>query len=112
MQYLHNPRCSKSRQGLELLQQNDINFETRLYLKDPLTKSEIEHLVSSLDINDVKQMMRIKEPEFKQQNLASASPEALILAMVATPKLIERPILINGNKAAIGRPPENMLGIL
>lgn len=112
MQYLHNPRCSKSRQGLDLLEKNNITFEIRLYLKEPLNKAEIEKLVNALDISDAKSMMRTKEDEFRQQNLSEASQDALILAMVTTPKLIERPILINGDKAAIGRPPENLLGII
>ena len=112
MQYLHNPRCSKSRQGLELLKKQGLDPKVRLYLQDTLVQAEIEHIIAALNITDVKQMMRTKEPEFKQQDLVNATQQALIQAMVSTPKLIERPILINGNNARIGRPPEDLLGIV
>ena len=105
----HNPRCSKSRQTLELIQQNSTKKLTIIeYLKQPLTRIEITQLLSLLACKPT-EMMRIKEAEFKEQNLASASDEQLIDAMITTPKLIERPIVSDGNKAIIGRPPENVL---
>ena len=112
MQYFHNPRCSKSRQGLELLKQNGQEPEVILYLQDPPSIDDLKAIIDKLGIDDVKKMMRTKEAEFKEQTLASASQETLIEAMVSTPKLIERPILITGTKAAIGRPPEALLDIL
>lgn len=112
MQYLHNPRCSKSRQGLALLKRHNLEPQVRLYLQLPLGKLEIEQIVEALDIADVKLMMRRKEPEFKQQALANATQQELIQAIIDTPKLLERPILINGNKACIGRPPEDLLRIV
>jgi arsenate reductase len=112
MQYFHNPRCSKSRQGLELLKQNGQEPEVILYLQDPPSIDDLKAIIDKLGIDDVKKMMRTKEAEFKEQTLASASQETLIEAMVSTPKLIERPILITETKAAIGRPPEALLDIL
>lgn len=107
----HNPRCSKSRQTLELIQQNSTKKVTVVeYQKQPLTRAEIEQLLSLLSCKPT-DMMRIKEPEFKEQNLASASDDQLIDAMVSTPKLIERPIVSDGNQAIIGRPPENVLAL-
>lgn len=107
----HNPRCSKSRQTLELVQQNSTKELTIIeYLKQPLTRVEITQLLSLLSCKPI-DMMRVKDSEFKEQNLASASDEQLIDAMVTTPKLIERPIVSNGNQAIIGRPPENVLAL-
>ncbi|MBT0586370.1 arsenate reductase (glutaredoxin) [Alteromonas oceanisediminis] len=112
MQYLHNPRCSKSRQGLELLAANGVHPDIVLYLKEPLSEAQLTHLVSALGITDVTQMMRTKEPEFTALGLQGASNEKLIRAMAQTPKLIERPILIDGDKAVIGRPPEQLLSLV
>ena len=108
----HNPRCSKSRQTLELLKLNAIQSKQEIciieYLKTPATASEINTLLKQLNCTPI-EMMRTKEVEFKSQNLNNASDEELITAMVNTPKLIERPIVSNGDKAIIGRPPENIL---
>lgn len=105
----HNSRCSKSRQTLELIRQNSTKKLTIIeYLKKPLTQIEITEILSLLSCKPI-DMMRAKEPEFKEQRLASASDEQLINAMVSTPKLIERPIVSDGNQAIIGRPPENVL---
>ncbi len=105
----HNPRCSKSRQTLELLKENSSKEVIIVeYLKQPLTQEKITQLLSQLDCKPI-DMMRIKEAEFKEQGLSDASDEQLIQAMVLTPKLIERPIVSDGNQAIIGRPPENVL---
>ena len=107
----HNARCSKSRQTLELINQNSTKEITVVeYLKQPLTRVEITQLLSQLSCKPI-EMMRIKEIEFKEQNLATASDEQLIDAMVTTPKLIERPIVSDGKQAIIGRPPENVLAL-
>jgi len=107
----HNPRCSKSRQTLELIKEKS-NKDVKIieYLKEPLDKNDIEKLLSLLSCSPI-EMMRIKEAEFKEQNLKGADDKTLIAAMVATPKLIERPIVSDGNKAIIGRPPENVLAL-
>lgn len=107
----HNPRCSKSRQTLELIQQNSTKELTIVeYQKQPLTRVEIELLLSQLSCKPA-EMMRVKDAEFKEQNLANANDEQLIEAMVNTPKLIERPIVTDGKQAVIGRPPENVLAL-
>jgi len=104
----HNPRCSKSRQTLALIEDNNQEVVIVEYLKTPLTETTIKSLLSLLQISPIK-MMRVKETEFKEQNLANADDEQLIRAMVNTPKLIERPIVTNESNAIIGRPPENVL---
>jgi len=104
----HNPRCSKSRQTLALIEENNQEVTIVEYLKKPLDEATIKSILSLLNISPI-EMMRIKETEFKEQNLTNADEEQLILAMVNTPKLIERPIVTTKNKAIIGRPPENVL---
>lgn len=109
----HNPRCSKSCQALELLQNKGINPEVILYLEKGLNQEEVKNLLQLLNLQP-REIMRSKEDEFKEQNLADPklSNEDLINALVKTPKLLERPIVINGNKAAIARPVENILEII
>lgn len=104
----HNPRCSKSRQTLALIEENNQDVTVVEYLKTPLTESEINTLITKLGVSAV-EMMRTKETEFKEQSLKGADDQTLIQAMAATPKLIERPIVVSGDKAIIGRPPENVL---
>jgi len=107
----HNPRCSKSRQTLELIKTNSSKEIVIVeYLKKSLTQAEIEQLLSQLDCKPI-EMMRVKEAEFKEQNLANVSDEQLIQAMITTPKLMERPIVSNGTLSVIGRPPENALAL-
>lgn len=107
----HNPRCSKSRQTLQLLEENGQQVEVIEYLKTPLTRGQIEALLKALSVEPI-EMMRIKEDEFKEQNLKGADNDTLIDAMVNTPKLIERPIVVKDDKAVIGRPPENVLSLI
>lgn len=109
----HNPRCSKSRQTLELLREQGVEPEIIRYLETPPTEQILEHILQALDIGPRK-LMRTGEKEHKEQGLddPELDRETLIKAMVATPKLIERPIVIKGNKVAVGRPPENVLNIL
>lgn len=109
----HNPRCSKSRQTLQLLNENGVEPEIVEYLKVGVCQDTVESLLSKLGV-EPRAMMRTKEAEYKEQNLGddNVSRDALINAIVATPKLLERPIVVNGDKAAIGRPPENVLDII
>lgn len=109
----HNPRCSKSREALALLQAKGLQPNVVLYLECPPTAKALTELLSMLKIN-ARQLIRKNEDAYKELNLADKklSETALIKAMVSNPKLIERPIAINGNKAIIGRPPENILSIL
>ncbi|BAJ01863.1 arsenate reductase (glutaredoxin) [Shewanella violacea] len=110
---IHNPRCSKSRQTLALLEERDCEIQIVEYLKSPLKTNEIEALLAKLGLT-ARELMRTKETEYKEQDLANPnlSEQQLIQAIVDTPKLLERPIVLANNKAAIGRPPENVLAIL
>ncbi len=109
----HNPRCSKSRQTLELLQQQGIEPEIIRYLETPPTEQELLQVLDLLDC-EPRKIMRTKETEYREQSLDNPelTREQLVEAMVKTPKLIERPIVIANGKAAIGRPPESVLDIL
>lgn len=101
----HNPRCSKSRDGVKLLEELGVNFSTRLYLSDPLSKQELNHLIDLLSISP-EDLVRQKETIFKENySSKSMSDEDYIDAMLAHPRLIERPIVVSGDKAVIGRPP-------
>lgn len=110
----HNPRCSKSRQTLELLTEKGFQPEIIEYLKTPLTVSQIEQLMEQLNIDDPRKMMRVKEKDYTDNNLGedSVTKAQLIAAMATYPKLIERPIVVNNTQAKIGRPPEAVLEIL
>lgn len=109
----HNPRCSKSRQTLQLLQEQGIEPEVVEYLNESPSKTRLKQILKMLGMQP-RELMRRKENEYKELGLAdeSLTQEQLITAMLENPKLIERPIVINGDKAAIGRPPENVLAIL
>ena len=108
----HNPRCSKSRQTLALLEENGISPNVRLYLEDAPSAAEINDVLTKLG-RGARALMRTKEADYKEQKLANIEDEAaLIDAMAKTPKLIERPIVLQGDKAAVGRPPEGVLKIL
>lgn len=109
----HNPRCSKSRQTLQLLEEKGITPEIVLYLETPPDAKTLQALLKKLGIT-ARQLLRKGEDEYRQNNLSdsSLSDQQLIDAMVKFPKLIERPIVVKGNKAALGRPPENVLDIL
>ncbi len=109
----HNPRCSKSREALALLQAQGCEPEIVLYLDTPPNAKQLKALLAQLGIS-ARQLLRKTEDAYKELNLADEklSEAALIKAMVANPKLIERPIFINGDSAVVGRPPETVLQIL
>jgi len=109
----HNPRCSKSRQTLELLTEQGIEPEIIRYLETPPTEQEISDILEALG-RQPRELMRTGEKEYKELGLDNPdlSRAQLIAAMVATPKLIERPIVLANGKAAVGRPPESVLTIL
>jgi arsenate reductase len=109
----HNPRCSKSRQTLELLRAHGIEPEIIEYLKTPPDAKQLEQILVMLDLQP-RQLMRSGESEYKDNNLGDPSLErdALIQAMVEHPRLIQRPVVISDGKAALGRPPEAVLEIL
>lgn len=107
----HNPRCSKSRQTLALIEEANKEVNIIEYLKTPLNQTEVRSLLTLLSIEPI-EMMRTKEAEFKEQQLKNADNDTLIAAMANTPKLIERPIVATDKQAIIGRPPENVLALL
>lgn len=111
---IHNPRCSKSRQTLELLQEHNIQPQVIEYLKTPLNANQLSNIVQQLGFSSARQLLRKGEAAYKSLNLVdpSLSEEQIISAMLAEPKLIERPIVLANNKASIGRPPESVLAIL
>jgi arsenate reductase len=109
----HNPRCSKSRATLALLREQGIEPEIVEYLKDPPSRQTLEQLLDMLDVEPLA-LMRTKEKEFRELGLEKdeADRETLIQALLDHPRLMERPIVVHGRKAALGRPPENVLEIL
>ena len=112
MKIYHNPRCSKSRQGLALLKEANVDLEIIEYLKNPLTESELEALLKKLKIPAI-ELIRKNEAIWKEQFINKSLNETeLIEAMIAFPKLIERPIVVNGDKAVIGRPLEKISAII
>jgi len=112
--FYHNPRCSKSRETLALLQDKGIEPQVVLYLETPPDAATLKALLKKLGFASARDLMRTKEDLYKSLNLADASlsEAALINAMVENPKLIERPIVVVGDKARLGRPPEQVLDIL
>ncbi|TYP65273.1 arsenate reductase (glutaredoxin) [Stutzerimonas stutzeri] len=109
----HNPRCSKSRNALELLEQRGLTPSVIRYLETPPSADELRQILARLGISP-RQLLRSGEEEYKTLNLTDSTltDEQIIDAMVAHPKLIERPILVVGDAAVIGRPPEKVLEIL
>ena len=109
----HNPRCSKSRQTLQLLHEQGIEPEIIEYLKTPPTASELDDILQKLGFQP-RDLIRKKEAEYKETGMDNnaLTHQQLIAGMIANPKLIERPIVLANEKAAIGRPPENILEIL
>ncbi|TAN66334.1 MAG: arsenate reductase (glutaredoxin) [Methylobacter sp.] len=109
----HNPRCGKSRQTLQLLQQQGIEPEIIEYLKTPPTAQQLDDILQKLGM-EPRELMRKKEADYKANGLddASLDRQTLITGMVNHPILIERPIVIADDKAALGRPPEAILAIL
>lgn len=108
----HNPRCSKSRQGLHILEDKGLDFEIVQYLKNPPTKNELKDIIKKLGIKPidlVRKNEKIWKENYKGKELRD---DEIIQAMVAHPKLMERPIVINDDKAVLGRPPENILKII
>lgn len=108
----HNPRCSKSRQTLALLEEHGITPDVRLYLEDAPDTATLREVSQKLGKTAV-EMMRVKEALFKELGLSkSDSDETLFKAMAENPKLIERPVVLHNGKAVMGRPPEAVLDIL
>jgi len=112
MELYHNPRCRKSREALQLLEGKGIEPNLVLYMKEPLTPEDLKGVLQKLNIN-ARDLIRDKEKVWKEEfGDKELTEEELVLAMIEYPQLMERPILVNGNKAAVGRPPEKVLEIL
>ncbi len=109
----HNPRCSKCRQTLQLLNEHGIEPDIIEYLDTPPDVGTLNRILDMLGL-EPRELMRTNETEYKENNLGdpSLTREQLIQAMIDFPKLIQRPIVINEGKAALGRPPEDVLGII
>ena len=108
----HNPRCSKSRETLKLLEDRGLHPVIRLHLTEPPSAEELRETLGKLGLRPV-ELMRAKDAAFKEQGLSrDMDDERLLTAMVATPKLIERPVMLANGKAALCRPPEAVLIIL
>ena len=108
----HNPRCSKSRQTLEIIKKSQQEFEIVEYLKDLLSISELEIIIEKLGITPVELVRKnelIWKENYKGKNL---SDKEIVQAMIENPKIMERPIVVNGEKAVLGRPPKNVLKII
>lgn len=114
LKIFHNPRCSKSRQTLQLLQDKGLAPQIIEYLKTPISADELTAIISQLGFSSPRQLMRKGEEAYKEYHLANPAltDDALIGAMLSHPKLMERPIVTYKGKAAIGRPPESVLDIL
>ncbi len=109
----HNPRCSKSRQTLQLLEEQGVTPDIVLYLEAAPTAEELGELLKKLGMG-ARDLLRKGEEAYKDNQLGDGtlSEEALLSAMAAHPKLIERPIVVKGTRAVLGRPPENVLGLI
>lgn len=112
MNFYHNARCTKSREALQLLQDKNINPEIIEYMKEPLTPADLEDILDKLDMDAI-DLVRKKEAIWKEEFAdKELTEDEVILAMIEYPQLMERPILVNGDKAKVGRPPEDVLEIV
>ncbi len=112
MKIYHNPRCSKSRKTLSLIKEKNQKIEIIEYLKNNLTISELENIINKLNMQPI-DLVRKNEKIWKENlKKKKRSQQEIIKLMIKNPKIIERPIVVNGDQAVIGRPPENVLKII
>jgi len=110
--FLHNPRCSKSRAALELVHDSGVELSVREYLRDPLSVDELRQIVTMLGVRPI-EIVRRGEAQYAALGLSDATPDDDVLrAMAEHPILIERPIVVRGGRAVVGRPPESVKRIL
>ena len=108
----HNPRWGKSRNSVRILEENNINYEVVEYLKKPLKFDELKNILTILDLKPI-DIIRKSESEYKDNNIGAIKDDNKILeAILKHPKILQRPIILNGEKGVIGRPPESILSIL
>jgi len=108
----HNNRCSKSREAKKLLEEKGLEFEVFEYLKNDFSKEELLRVMAQLKITDINDMLRTKEKEYKELDIANKSQNEILDLVVQNPKLVERPIIIKDNVACIARPMENLINLL
>lgn len=110
----HNNRCSKSREAKSILETQNEDYEVFEYLKNTFSSNDIKQIITQLGISDIREMLRTKEKEYKELDIAneSKSQDEIIDLVVENPKLIERPIIIKDGKAVIARPMENLTNLL
>jgi len=109
----HNPRCSKSRDSFKLVEETNVDVTVVKYLENIPSKEDLKNILNLLGMSSAQELMRTKEEIYKELNLKDENSEdALLEAMIANPKLIERPIVIKGDKAVIGRPIEKVIELL
>ncbi|MEA1917328.1 MAG: arsenate reductase (glutaredoxin) [Campylobacterota bacterium] len=110
----HNSRCSKSREAKTILDDKGENYETFEYLKNEFSTDDLRQIIKMLGISDIREMLRVKEDEYKELNISSSSlsQDEILELVVKHPKLVERPIVIKDAKAVIGRPMENVIELL
>ncbi|MCR9182289.1 MAG: arsenate reductase (glutaredoxin) [Flavobacteriaceae bacterium] len=112
MKIYHNPRCRKSREGLQIVENSKQDFEVVLYLENPPSEQELKSIISKLGISPI-ELVRKGEADWKENYKGKTlSDNEIVKAMVSYPKLIERPIVIKGDKAVVGRPPEKIKELL
>ena len=110
--FLHNPHCSKSRAALELVREAGVDLPVREYLDEPLSVDELRDIVRLLGVRPI-EIARRGEPQFKALGLSNDTPDDEVLrAMAEHPILVERPIVVRGGRAVVGRPPENVRELL
>ena len=110
----HNNRCSKSREAKAILEDNNFEFKTFEYLKNSFTKEDLKEIMTLLGATDIRDILRTKEAEYKELDISNQLKlqDEILDLVVSNPKLIERPIIIKGNKACIARPMENLTELL
>lgn len=112
MKIYHNPRCRKSREGLQILEDSKEDFEVVLYLEKPPSGNELKSIIKKLGITP-RELVRTGEADWKENFKGKdLTDDEIITAMVSYPKLIERPIVVKGNQAVVGRPPERIKELL
>jgi arsenate reductase len=108
---IHNPKCSKSRQTLEILESKGIKPRILLYLEEDLNEKLLKKVFKALEVSP-SECLRKKEDDFLNSNIDLSNEQSIIEAIIRYPKILERPIFICGDRAVIGRPPENVLSII
>lgn len=112
VQIWHNNRCSKSREAKKYLDEHDVKYEVVEYLKNGFSEDDLRGVVKQLGISDINEMLRKKEKEYKELDVASKTQDEIIEIVVQNPKLVERPIIVNNDKAVIARPLEKITEVL